>query len=239
MREKPGDNCVWYDSAAEEEQNCDAWWTPGYPDATYAACAVVNGVDRKQLFIDDGTARWAALHRWGALFGGGMFTNVLLQAILYLRAAMLRGLAGRSDARLMAAIRVFIALECVGRPTHSSAINTRIAAISRASLRPARPRSIAARRYRMAWSRTFVNMPPPKRAPHRCRAAHRAVPSSMKSCFRSTPLTTAQAAYVASGYPGVHHASQFCSSSAALSYQTQLSPGFSLIIALRSFRKKN
>ena len=43
-----------------------------------------------------------------------MFTNVLLQAILYLRAAMLRGLAGRSDARLMAAIRVFIALECVG-----------------------------------------------------------------------------------------------------------------------------
>ena len=27
---------------------------------------------------------------------------------------MLRGLAGRSDARLMAAIRVFIALECVG-----------------------------------------------------------------------------------------------------------------------------
>ena len=58
MREKPGDNCVWYDSDAEEEQNCDAWWTPGYPDATYAACAVVNGVDRKQLFIDDGTARW-------------------------------------------------------------------------------------------------------------------------------------------------------------------------------------
>ena len=43
-----------------------------------------------------------------------MFTNVLLQAILYLRAAMLRGLAGRSDSRLMAAIRVFIALECVG-----------------------------------------------------------------------------------------------------------------------------
>ena len=39
-------------------------------------------------------------------------------------------------------------------------------------------------------------------------AAHRAVPSSMKSCFRSTPLTTVQAAYVASGYPGVHHASQ-------------------------------
>ena len=55
---------------AGEEHNCDAWWTPGYPDATYAACAVVNGVDRKQLFIDDGTARWAALHRWGALFGG-------------------------------------------------------------------------------------------------------------------------------------------------------------------------
>ena len=54
------------------------------------------------------------MHRWGALYGGGMFTNVLLQAILYLRAAMLRGLAGRSDARLMAAIRVFIALECVG-----------------------------------------------------------------------------------------------------------------------------
>jgi hypothetical protein len=75
---------------------------------------VVNGVDRKQLFIDDGTARWALVHRWGALYGGGMFTNVLLQAILYLRAAMLRGLAGRSDARLMAAIRVFIALECVG-----------------------------------------------------------------------------------------------------------------------------
>ena len=114
MREKPGDNCVWSDDRTEEEQNCDAWWTPGYPDATYAACAVVNGVDRKQLFIDDGTARWAAVHRWGALFGGGMFTNVLLQAILYLRAAMLRGLAGRSDARLMAAIRVFIALECVG-----------------------------------------------------------------------------------------------------------------------------
>ena len=43
-----------------------------------------------------------------------MFTNVLLQAILYLRAAMLRGLAGRSDSRLMAAIRVFIALECIG-----------------------------------------------------------------------------------------------------------------------------
>ena len=40
-----------------------------------------------------------------------MFTNVLLQAILYLRAAMLRGLAGRTDTRLMAAIRVFIALE--------------------------------------------------------------------------------------------------------------------------------
>jgi len=60
MREKPGDNCVWYDDEAEEEKNCDAWWTPGYPDATYAACAVVNGVDRKQLFIDDGTARYAA-----------------------------------------------------------------------------------------------------------------------------------------------------------------------------------
>jgi hypothetical protein len=54
------------------------------------------------------------VHRWGALYAGGMFTNVLLQAILYLRAAMLRGLAGRSDSRLMAAIRVFIALECVG-----------------------------------------------------------------------------------------------------------------------------
>ena len=54
------------------------------------------------------------MHRWGALYVGGMFTNVLLQAILYLRAAMLRGLAGRSDSRLMAAIRVFIALECVG-----------------------------------------------------------------------------------------------------------------------------
>ena len=54
------------------------------------------------------------MHRWAFLYGGGMFTNVLLQAILYLRAAMLRGLAGRSDARLMAAIRVFIALECVG-----------------------------------------------------------------------------------------------------------------------------
>ena len=54
------------------------------------------------------------MHRWGALYGGGMFTNVLLQAILYLRAAMLRGLAGRPDTRLMAAIRVFIALECVG-----------------------------------------------------------------------------------------------------------------------------
>ena len=59
MREKPGDDCVWYDDEAEEEHDCDAWWTPGYPDATYAACAVVNGVDRKQLFIDDGTARWA------------------------------------------------------------------------------------------------------------------------------------------------------------------------------------
>ena len=70
------------------------------------------------------------------------------------------------------------------------------------------------------------------------RGGHRAVPSSMKSRFRSTPLTTAQAAYVASGYPGVHHASQFCSSSASLSYQTQSSPGFSLIIALRSFKKK-
>ena len=54
------------------------------------------------------------MHRWGALYAGGMFTNVLLQAILYLRAAMLRGLAGRTDTRLMAAIRVFIALECVG-----------------------------------------------------------------------------------------------------------------------------
>ena len=54
------------------------------------------------------------MHRWVALYAGGMFTNVLLQAILYLRAAMLRGLAGRSDSRLMAAIRVFIALECVG-----------------------------------------------------------------------------------------------------------------------------
>ena len=54
------------------------------------------------------------MHRWAFLYGGGMFTNVLLQAILYLRAAMLRGLAGRSDARLMTAIRVFIALECVG-----------------------------------------------------------------------------------------------------------------------------
>ncbi len=54
------------------------------------------------------------MHRWGALYAGGMFTNVLLQAILYLRAAMLRGLAGRSDARLMAAIRGFIALECIG-----------------------------------------------------------------------------------------------------------------------------
>ena len=54
------------------------------------------------------------MHRWGALYVGGMFTNVLLQAILYLRAAMLRGLAGRTDARLMAAIRWFIALECVG-----------------------------------------------------------------------------------------------------------------------------
>ena len=54
------------------------------------------------------------MHRWGALYAGGMFTNVLLQAILYLRAAMLRGLAGRSDSRLMAAIRVFIALEAVG-----------------------------------------------------------------------------------------------------------------------------
>ena len=51
------------------------------------------------------------MHRWAFLYGGGMFTNVLLQAILYLRAAMLRGLAGRSDSRLMAAIRVFIALE--------------------------------------------------------------------------------------------------------------------------------
>ena len=114
MREKPGDDCVWYDDEAEEEHDCDAWWTPGYPDATYAACAVVNGVDRKQLFSDDGTARWAVVHRWGALYGGGMFTNVLLQTILYLRAAMLRGLAGRTDARLMAAIRVFIALECIG-----------------------------------------------------------------------------------------------------------------------------
>ena len=60
MREKPGDNCLWNDVEAGEEYNCDAWWTPGYPDATYAACAVVNGVDRKQLFIDDGTARYAA-----------------------------------------------------------------------------------------------------------------------------------------------------------------------------------
>ena len=104
MREKPGDDCLWYDDRTEEEHDCDAWWTPGYPDATYAACAVVNGVDRKQLFIDDGTARWAVVHRWAFLYGGGMFTNVLLQAILYLRAAMLRGLAGRSDSRLMAAI---------------------------------------------------------------------------------------------------------------------------------------
>ena len=58
MREKPGDDCLWYDDRTEEEHDCDAWWTPGYPDATYAACAVVNGVDRKQLFMDDGTARW-------------------------------------------------------------------------------------------------------------------------------------------------------------------------------------
>ena len=68
-------------------------------------------------------------------------------------------------------------------------------------------------------------------------AAHRAVPSSMKSCFRSTPLTTAQAAYVASGYPGVHHASQFFSSSASSSYQTQLSPGFSLHYRASIFKK--
>ena len=60
----------------------------------------------------------------------------------------------------------------------------------------------------------------------------------MKSCFRSTPLTTAQAAYVASSNPGVHHASQSRSFPATSSYQRQPSPGFSLIIALRSFKKK-
>ena len=60
----------------------------------------------------------------------------------------------------------------------------------------------------------------------------------MKSCFRSTPLTTAQAAYVASSNPGVHHASQSRSFPATSSYQRQSSPGFSLIISLRSFKKK-
>ena len=75
MRENPGSaedgRCSWTDEAAgqthDDPSDCDPWWTPGYPEATYAACAVVNGVDRRQLFSDDGTARWAVVHRWGFL----------------------------------------------------------------------------------------------------------------------------------------------------------------------------
>ena len=71
MREKPGDDCVWYDDVAEEEQNCAARWTPGHPDATYAACARGQRRRRKQLFIDDGTARCGRPAPWGPI-GGGM-----------------------------------------------------------------------------------------------------------------------------------------------------------------------
>ena len=57
-------------------------------------------------------ARWAVVHRWGPSTGR-QFTNVLLQAILYLGRRCCAA-CSLSDARLMAAIRVFIALECVG-----------------------------------------------------------------------------------------------------------------------------